>query len=266
MKERIRFVRALSSVVGERIADNFDSKVQGLNLYEYRRARRIIDLSIRGIKVKPIPEFLGEGKGAILVSNYPSVFETSKAAIIIGSRLPGDEPRLKVIAREEIITEANLLLKAIGIDKFVFPAQKDETGTYKLQDKLEDILEHLAGSGHVLWLSITGETEGNGLLEENLRTGAAWFAQESQAPIVPMGIITKERKGKKKAAEVVFGEPIIVPKIEGLRWLKNTYLLIDYSKLVSCQIAALLPRGQRGSYEEVEEKLSTINKRIESYG
>jgi len=266
MQERIQYIKALPSVLKNEISGGIDSRVRSLDLFEYRWARRIIDLSIRGIEVEPIPPFLREGERAILVSNYPSVTKATRAVLKVGCRLPGKESRLKAIARKEIITEANLFLKAIGVDNFVFPAQKDNFGSYKLESKApKEILTYLGKPGHVVWLSVTGETRGNGLLEEDLRTGAAMFSLMSRVPIVPMGVITEEKEGKTKVAKIRFGEPINLPKRSDLVDFEIGDLLVDYSRLAMCRIAGLLPPGQRGSFENAEEKLLETSKRLEAY-
>lgn len=266
MQERIRYIQALSSVIKDQISGGIDSRVRSLDLFQYWWGRRIIDLNIRGIEVEPIPPHLQEGERAILVSNYPSVSKTTRAVLKVGCRLPGEESRLKAIARKEIITEANLFLKAIGVDKLVFPAKKDDYGIYRLESEAhKETLIYLGKPGHVIWLSMTGETRGNGLLEEDLRTGAAMFSLMSRAPIVPMGVVTKEKGGKTRVVKIKFGEPIHLPKKVGLVEFEIGDLLVDYSRLAMCRIAELLPPRQRGSFENTEEKLAEINKRLEAY-
>lgn len=266
MQERIQYIREISAGIKSEISDEIDLKVRSLNLFEYQWARKVVDLSIRGIEVEPIPLHLQEEERAILVSNYPSVSKTTRAVLKVSSRLPGKESRLKAIARKEIITEAGLFLKTIGIDSLVFPAQKDKSGIYTLEDKdRKEILTYLGKPGNVVWLSVTGETRGNGLLEEDLRTGAAMFSFLSRAPIVPMGIVTKEKEGKTKVVKIRFGEPINLPKKVDLGSFEVGDLLVDASRLAMCQIARLLPPGQRGDFENAEEELVEINKRLEVY-
>jgi hypothetical protein len=270
MKERIEigksFAKGFTGAIKDQISGEIDSKVRSLDLFQYQWARRIVDKSIRGIEVEPIPPYLGERERAILVSNYPSVTKTTRAVLKVGCRLPGAESRLKAIARKEIITEANLFLKAIRVDKLVFPAQKDDSGVYRLENETrKETLIYLGKPGHVIWLSMTGETRGNGLLEEDLRTGAAMFSLMSRAPIVPMGVVTKEKKGKTRVVKIKFGEPIHLPKKVDLVEFEIGDLLVDYSRLTMCRIAELLPPGQRGSFENTEEKLAEINKRLETY-
>lgn len=226
----------------------------------------MVDLGIRGIEVEPIPSSLDEGERAILVSNYPSISKTLRALLKLGCRLPGEGFRLKAIARKEVKTEANPLLKALGIDKFVFPAQKDEAGVYKLERRTyREILDYLDQPGHVLWLSLTGKTRGNGLLEGDLRTGAALFSLTKGVPMIPMGLVTKREGGKSKVVKAKFGEPIDPPKVRDMTEFERSDFLIDFSKLAMCEIAKLLPPGQRGDFENVEEKQVEIERRLETY-
>lgn len=239
-----------------------------MNLFNNERARRMIDMSIRGIEIEPIPLFLGKTERAILASNYPiSYQETTRAVLKAACRLPGENPRFKAIGREGVINEAGFWLKMIGVDGIVFPAQKDETGIYKLKDKgaFRDILTHLEEPGNVIWISVTGETRGNGLLEEDLRTGAVAFSLKSQVPIVPLAMVTGEKRGKRKIVKVRFGEPIDPPRTNGLSDFERSDFLVDYSRWVMSQIAGLLPSGQRGSFENVEERLKKLKERLEAY-
>jgi len=225
--------------------------------------RKILDVSIRGIEVEPIPACLGDGQRAIVVSNYPSVSQTLMAVMKVGSRLPGEDLRLKAIARKEIVARANVVLKALGVDRRIFPALKDQSGKYALDpNTLKQVLAHLNGEGNVLWLSITGKTRGNGLLECDLRTGAALFAVKKNIPIVPMGLVTQERGGKVKIVRVRFGEPINPPNMGKPDEFEMGDLLLDFSRLIMCHIASLLPAGQRGDFENVEDKLIEIRSRL----
>jgi len=96
----------------------------------------------------------------------------------------------------------------------------------------------------------------------DLRTGAAMFSLMSRAPIVPMGVITKEKEGKRKVVKIRFGKPIDLPKKVDIGSFEMGDLLVDYSRLTMCKIAELLPPGQRGSFENSEEKLIEIEKRL----
>jgi len=267
VRERIRDIEAISIVVRGKISDEIDARLCSLLLIEHsRKVREMVDLGIRGIEVEPIPSSLDEGERAILVSNYPSVSKTLRALLKMGCRLPGEGFRLKAIGRKEVKTQANLLLKALGIDKLIFPAQKDEAGVYKLERRTYgEVLAYLDQPGCVLWLSLTGKTRGNGLLEGDLRTGAALFSLTKRVPITPMGLVTKEERGKSKVVKVRFGEPINPPKVGEMTEFERSDFLIDFSKLAMCEIARLLPPGQRGDFENIEEKGAEIERRLETY-
>jgi hypothetical protein len=204
-----------------------------------------------------------EDRATILVSNYPSVSQSLRAVIKVGCRLSTDRPRIKAIARPEIVTQANLLMKVLGVGRFVFPVHKDQAGAYRLQRKLvKEVLVWLDGPGHVLWLSITGRTQGNGLLEGDLRTGAATFSLNRDVPLMPMGLVTEEKKGRPRIVEVRFGKPIYPPAASGLDEFERTDYLIDLTKLAMCQVALLLPSGQKGDFENATEKLAETRRRL----
>lgn len=267
MREKIRYIEAISTIVRREISEGFDARLSSLVLVERsKKVREMVDLGIRGIEVEPIPPSLGEGERAILVSNYPSISKTLRALLKVGCRLPGEEFRLKAIARKEVKAQANLLLKALGIDKFIFPAQKDEAGVYKLERRTyREVVGYLDEPGHVLWLSLTGKTRGNGLLEGDLRTGAALFSVTKRVSIVPMALVTKEEGSKSKVVKVRFGEPIDPPQLGEMTEFERSDFLIDFSKLVMCEIAKLLPPGQRGDFENPEIKQTEIERRLEIY-
>ncbi len=263
MKEISSFVQAASSLLGK-IPQRVDAWLRSWRLLDRSRlVRKMTDMAIMGIEVAPIPACLGDGKRAILVSNYPSVSQTLRAVMKAGCRLPGEKLRVKAIARKEVAAGANALLKALGVDRHIFPVLKDQSGKYTLEPEiLKKVLAHLDGQGGVLWLSITGNTRGNGLLERDLRTGAALFSLKKKIPIVPMGLVTKDKEGKPKIVKVRFGEPINLPEVGKLSEFEMGDLLVDISRLIMCQIAALLPPGQRGDFEDVEEKLIEVKERL----
>jgi hypothetical protein len=263
MKEVPSFVQAASSILG-RIPQRFDTKLRSLRLLDRsRQIRKMTDVALRGIEVEPIPACLGDSERVILVSNYPSVSQTLRAAMKVGCRLPGQRFRLKAIGRKEVVAGANVLLKALGLDEHVFPALKDQSGKYTLDpETLKRVLAHLDGQGNVLWLSITGKNRGNGLLERDLRTGAALFFLKKEIPIVPMGLVTKD-EGKPRIVKVRFGEPINPPDVGKLDEFEMGDFLLDISRLIMCQIAALLPPGQRGDFEDVEDKLREVRSRLD---
>lgn len=264
MKGLSSFVQATLSLL-EKIPQGVDARVRSLRLLERSKwTRRLLDVAIRGIKVEPIPAYLGNGKRVILVSNYPSVSQTLMAVMKVASRLPGKELRLKAIARKEVAAGANVLLKALGVDRYILPAQKNQSGKYTLEPgTLKKVLAHLDSQGGVLWLSITGNTRGNGLLERDLRTGAALFSLKKKIPIVPMGMVTEKRGDRRKIVEVRFGEPINPPEVGKLSEFEMSDFCVDISRLLMCQIADLLPPGQRGDFENVEEKLGEVEERLD---
>jgi len=267
MRERIRDIEAISTTVRREISAGIDARLSSLVLIERsRKVREMVDLGIRGIEVEPIPSSLDEGERTILVSNYPSVSKTLWALLKMGCRLPGEEFRLKAIGRKEVKTEANPLLKALGIDKFIFPAEKDEAGAYKLERRTyREVLAYLDQPGRILWLSLTGKTRGNGLLEGDLRTGAALFSLAKRVPIVPMGLVTREEGGKSKVVKVRFGEAVNPPRVGEMTEIERGDFLLDFSRLAMCEIAKLLPPGQRGDFENFEEKRAEVERRLEAY-
>jgi len=264
VKEVSSFVQEVSNVSGK-IYQRIDAALRSWRLLDRSRwFRKMTGMAIAGIKVEPPPACLGDGKRAILVSNYPSIPQTLRAVIKVGCRLPGQKFRVQAIARKEVMAGANVLLKALGVDQHIFPALKDQSGKYVLEtDILRKVLAHLDGQGNVLWLSITGNTRGNGLLERDLRTGAALFSLKKNIPIVPMGLVTKEKEGKPVIVRVRFGEPINPPEMGKPDEFEMGDFLLDISWLIMCQIAALLPPGQRGDFEDVEEKLRDVKERLD---
>jgi hypothetical protein len=247
-----------------RTRERINIGLRSLKLLDRSRwVRKITDLAITGIEVEPIPACLDEGKRAIVVSNYPSVSQTLRAVIKVGCRVPGQEFRATAIGRKEVIAGANVLLKALGVDQHIFPALKDPSGKYMLEPgTLKKTLAYLEGQGNLLWLSVTGKTRGNGLLERDIRTGAALFSLKKRIPIVPMGLVTKEEGEEIKVIKVRFGEPIDPPEAGEWGEFERGDLLLDISRLTMCQIAALLPAGQRGDFEDVEDKLREVKSRL----
>ncbi len=264
MEKELRYREGVTSLVKRRILGGVDARLRSLALLQRgRRARKLVDLAIRGIDVERIPPSLNEPHRAILVSNYPSIPQTLRAILKVGCRLPGERFRVKGIGRSEFVTQATWLLRALGVDRLVFPVRKDEAGAYRLHKQVvKDVLAFLDVPGHVLWMSITGTTRGNGLLEGDLRVGAALFSLKKAVPIVPMGVVTKDQDGKSRAVNVRFGEPIEPPETTQMDEFEKSDLLIDLSKFALCQIARLLPPGQRGDFEDFEHKLAETSRRL----
>lgn len=241
-----------------------DAKLLSLALLERSKAaRKLVDLSMTGLKVEAIPSWLDEGQKAILVSNYPSVSQTLRAVLKVGCRLPGEEFRLKGIGRPEVITHSTPPFKALGVPNLVFPVHKDQAGAYRLQTEvIKKVLSFLDGPGHVLWMSITGRTRGNGLLEGDVRTGAVLFSINRGVPLVPMGVVTREKKGRLRAVKIRFGEPLAPPDTAKTGEFDRADFMLDFSRLALCHVARLLPPGQRGDFEEVDEKLAETEGRL----
>jgi hypothetical protein len=250
----------------EQLVGSIDSTLCSMRLLKRSaKVRKVTDLTIGGIDIQPIPACLAEGKSAILVSNYPSVNGAMRAVIKVGCRLPGDSYRLNAIGRPEVITQATPVLKALGIKQHVFPVHKDDAGVYRLDRRvLRDILAFLDQPGNVLWMSITGSTRGNGLLEEDLRTGAAQFALSKRIPLVPMALVTTMREGKPRIIQAKFGEPILASDGADLSDFEKTDYLNDLTRLAMCRVAQLLPPGQRADFENVDEKLEEAYRRLQA--
>jgi hypothetical protein len=267
MEEAFDRVEVVSRPAQRVLQQTIDARLRSLALLDRsRRVRQLTDLALRGIEVEPIPPWLGAGHRAILVSNYPSVSSSLLAVMKVVCRFPDKEPRLKAIARREVVTQATPVLKALGVDRFVFPVQKSESGVYRLDSRVfKQVLAYLNSPGSILWLSMTGRTRGNGLLEEDLRTGAAQFSVKKGVPLVPMGLVTKEHRSKLRVVKVRFGEPIKLPAVGEIGDADRSDLLIDLSKLAMCQIAQLLPAEQRGDFLNVDEKLSEATARLGAY-
>jgi hypothetical protein len=260
-------VRATEPVAGLRsggISQRMDARLRRLDLLQRSGVvRRLVDLSTRGVSIDSIPPYLGEDHRAVLVSNYPSVSQTLRALIKMGCRLPGDGYRLKGIGRPDVVTQASTLLKALGVDSLIFPVYKDDAGAYRLHKRVvKEVLEYLEDEGSILWMSITGTTRGNGLLETDVRTGAAVFSTTKMVPLVPVGLVTREVKGKPVVVAFRFGEPVQPPQIRDADEFERTDLLVDLSRLALCRVASLLPAGQRGDFEQVEEKLEEVEARL----
>ncbi len=267
MEERVRHDGVGLSLATKEPVGTMDRWLRSLSLLERgRRARRMVDLAIRGIEVEPIPPCLDSDQRAILVSNYPSIPGALRGMIKVLCRLPGEKLRLRGVGRSEAVDGAGALLKALGFERLIFPVHKDEVGVYRLNRKVsKDILAYLDHPGHLLWLSITGRTRGNGLLEEDLRTGAAQFSIRKGVPLVPIGLVTNGQKSKLRVVRARFGEPIEPPRVKELDDLNMADVLIDLSRVAMCQIARLLPPGQRGDFDNADEKLAEATKRLRAY-
>jgi hypothetical protein len=259
---------ALSSPARAGVSVWFDAKLRSMSLLGRSGVvRRLVDVGTTGIEIDPIPECLGESRRALLVSNYPSVYQTLRALIKTGCRFPGDGYRLKGIGRPDVVRNASGLLKALGIDDLIFTVYKDDAGAYRLHKRVtKQVLDYLEGEDSILWMSVTGTTRGNGLLEGDVRSGAALFSVSKGVPLVPMALVTREVKGKLRVVKVRFGQPVQPPPTEGVSDFERTDMLMDFSRVALCGVAALLPPGQRGDFEEVERKRDEAEARLSAFG
>jgi len=82
---------------------------------------------------------------------------------------------------------------------------------------------------------------------------------------VPMGLVTKEKRGEISIVRVRFGEPINPPEVGELSEFEMGDFLLDISRLIMCKVALLLPVGQRGDFEDVEDKFREIRSRLNAY-
>lgn len=233
--------------------------VSSINMVEKPFVRKLLSGIIRDIEIEGIPDSLA--KSAVLVSNYPGVKESLKAVIKVGCELPGSQLRLLAIARKEVITESNPILGGF-LKEAVLPAEKNEEGKYSMSHRSTvKALKHLEEGG-VLWLSPTGNTEGNGLRMKDLRFGAVALALKTNVPIVPMGLITdKDNKVKR----IKFGKNLVLSPIEKVSVFNQDEYLRLLSLLVLGEIAALLPPDQRGDFEDAEAKIKDIKNKLSSF-
>lgn len=291
MSRTIERLGALLGAAREEVSDGIevlsggiDARLRSRYLFQYERVRKLVDFHTRGIAAGPMPELLMNEQGrGIIVSNYPSdldpsilalprhepeVGETVRAVLKVGCRLPGKKPRLRAIGRDTVVTDAGFLFKAIGADQIIYQAEKDSGGIYRLKgtNAFAEIIRYLKEPGHVLWSSSTGNPRGNGLVDEDLRTGPVGLALAAQVPVVPMGIVTEQRGGEWKAVEIRFGEPVSFSMPPGLGRFERDDFRTDCLRVIMCHIAENLSEGHRGSFENPEEKLETALTRLREYG
>lgn len=197
-------------------------------------------------------------KASVLVSNYPGVKEGLRAVVKVGCHLPGSKLRLLAIARKAVVTEGNPFVGGF-LSKAVLPAEKDEKGRYSLTSgTMVRAFRHLQQEG-VLWLSPTGNPEGNGLMIKDLRFGAVALALKANVPVVPMGLITNQEK---KVKIIEFGEAIVLPSLERVSIFDQDENLRLLSLLILAKIAALLPSGQRGDFEDFKTAIEEIESKF----
>ncbi|HUW97036.1 MAG TPA: hypothetical protein VMW58_14735, partial [Anaerolineae bacterium] len=88
MEKGLRYTEAVAGVLKRGTVGRLDSALGSLALLDRsRKVRRLTDLAIRGIEVAPIPASLDGTRAAILVSNYPSVFQSLRAVMKVGCRI-----------------------------------------------------------------------------------------------------------------------------------------------------------------------------------
>ena len=163
MGDGVRATDAVAGLWSGGIGQRMDMRLRRLDLLQRSGVvRRLVDLSTRGVKIDPIPRYLGQGRRAVLVSNYPSVSQTLRALIKAGCRFPGEGFRLKGIGRPDVVAHASTALKTLGIDSLIFPVYKDDAGAYRLHKRVvKEVFDYLDGEGSILWMSITGTTRGS---------------------------------------------------------------------------------------------------------
>ncbi len=102
------------------------------------------------------------------------------------------------------------------------------------------------------WLGVApeGTRSPTGALQKG-RTGAAFLAAESGAPILPMGLTGTEELGRnmlrlrRTNLTLTFGKPFTLPPVERGR---REAQLDEYTQEIMCRIAALVPEAYRGVY------------------
>lgn len=236
----------------------FNQTIDGLNGFDHAIVRRYVDWKIKGIDVDPLPDYLLDPNSrAILTSNYPADRLNVVAAVLkVASRLPGEKARIRAIAGKDILERTGSDLRALGIKKLIYPAVKDaRKDRYTLADDVRTALEsELQKPGTILWQSITGKTEGNGLQISQIQPGIASWSTQFHLPITPMALITENRNDKEEITHVKFGPPIEPPDMSGLTSTTAQFeLLTGHTINVMFEIAKLLPPGQRGDFEDVSE-------------
>jgi hypothetical protein len=264
MAKRAQTTGAVTAPTRGGLRGRIDAGLRSLFLLDRSAAvRRLADLAIRGMEIETVPSCLGVGRTVILVSNYPTMDQTLRALIKTACRFPGRGFRLKGIGRTDVVRNAGATLKALGIGDLLFPVYADDAGAYKLHKSVvKEVLDYLAGEGNILWMSITGRTRGNGLLETDVRTGAALLSTRRGVPLVPMGLVTRQIRDKARVVRVRFGEAVRPPRMDGVGEFERTDLLLDLSRLVLCRVAGLLPPGQRGDFESAEEMQEELESRL----
>jgi len=246
-----------------------NNKVDQLNALNHPNVRRLVDLSIRNVEIEGIPPYLRDPTAkAILPSNYPGVKNALSGAMKIASILPYDAThkgnRVIAIARKSLADEADIFLRALGIRNFVYPAlYDDKAGKYSLGTAVyKNVIRSLNEPGRVLWMSVTGKTDKNGLGLGDIRSGAVVFSASTNVPLIPLAFEMQNQVGKKGKIIARFGPVIPPPNLQNLDDIDKTDLIEVYSLLLMSHIAHLLPNKQRGDFENAEKILLDINRRL----
>ena len=125
--------------------------------------------------------------------------------------------------------------------------KRGEVDRRAIQEALTAIEE-----GAVFGLAPEGKRSRGGEMQA-AKTGAAYLASRSKAPILPVGIINTDvlfanvRQLKRTKAEVVIGKPYYLPDL-GRR--AKSADLEAYTQLIMVHIAALLPDRYHGVYRD----------------
>jgi 1-acyl-sn-glycerol-3-phosphate acyltransferase len=103
---------------------------------------------------------------------------------------------------------------------------------------------HALKSGRPLGIAPEGTRSKSGVLQQG-KEGAAYIATRANVPIVPTAMWGTENvfKQLRPTVQVVYGKPFRLPKGRA-----KTEDLKDYTEMIMCAIAALLPEEYHGYY------------------
>lgn len=124
--------------------------------------------------------------------------------------------------------------------------------------KLIETLLNVLRSGYPLLIAPEGGRTHTPGMRRGL-PGVAYLADESQAPIVPVGIVgstddflSKALRGQRPTIEMHIGKPFRLPPIKG-KGVTRRQMRQHHVDLIMLQIAALLPPEYRGVYANPED-------------
>ncbi len=221
-------------------------------LINYRIFQLLVsEIYLRDIKIDPIPDLLRFGGKAILVSNYPGVYESIKAGVKILCATPNGAKKVKGIAREEAIKKASPLMKILGVPQFMIPAKKkgEDSEDHELDtDTGKYILRFMEKEGSLLWLTATGKLFPDDLNPEFARAGPGRFSIQTGAPIIPVAYrfhnFDTENKAILKVYRISFGNiiepPITNPLIKFYAKHIRRSIYTEHTKKVIAEIQNLL--------------------------